>query len=505
MEKKSKKLISLSRLNSFREESKYNNNNLLTEQNRKLFPIYYHPKKSNENIIRLANYSILKEQLRISTSGNKEILYSSLNSTERNFSNNKQISTNFSKYISQSNVITNIKNSSISYKKINTISKTFYSNNSKSSNKKKNTFSKTFYSNYSKTTNNNDQIISLFKNKTLSRKKYPFIIINHPILPSNFTKLPKEILDENKKLHETLQKDNMKVFQDSFYVVSKYKFSPQFRNPFQERIIMKDKNEILEDKKNIKKDYEYKAFKALSIINLAKNIKLKKEDKKIKKNEILSVFKRIIIKAANHFKRLTIDLNELFYNYPKQKKDPIKYKNYFNHLITFIKNKDIEKANIYLDTFKCLVLDYDINKQTLLHWVVKRNIYQLIPKIVSYGANVDFLDKVGFSPLHLAINFNKFESVVFLFLYYASPFIKDKYGKKPIDYCKNYKMKILCKRAILLHIIHIFGGHQKFYENVKRGFAFFVESEFKHELDCEAYKYITDMANEFRKQMFINR
>jgi hypothetical protein len=297
----------------------------------------------------------------------------------------------------------------------------------------------------------------------------------------------------------------MKVFHDSFYVVSKYKFSPQFRNPFQERIIMKDKNDILEEKKNINKDYKYKAFKALSIIDLAKNIKLKKEDKKIKKNEILLVFKRLIIKAANHFKRLTIDLNELFYNYPKQKKDPIKYKNYFNHLITLIKNKDIEKANIYLDTFKCLVLDYDINKQTLLHWVVKRNIYQLIPKIVSYGANVDFLDKVGFSPLHLAILFNKFESVVFLFLYYASPFIKDKHGKKPIDYCKNYKMKILCKRAILLHIIHIFGGHQKFYENVKRGFAFFVESEFKHELDCEAYKYITDLANEFRKQMFINR
>jgi hypothetical protein len=232
MEKKSKKLISLSRLNSFREESKYNSNNLLTEQNRKLFPIYYNPKKSNENIIRLANYSILKEQLRISTSGNKEILYSPLNSTERNFSNNKQISTNFSKYISQSNVITNIKKSSISYKKINTFSKTFYSNNSKSSNKKKNTFSKTFYSNYSKTTNNNDEIISLFKNKTLSRKKYPFIIINHPILPSKFTKLPKEIVDENKKLYETLQKDNMKVFHDSFYVVSKYKFSPQFRNPF---------------------------------------------------------------------------------------------------------------------------------------------------------------------------------------------------------------------------------------------------------------------------------
>ena len=144
MEKKSKKLISLSRLNSFREESKYNSNNLLTEQNRKLFPIYYHPKKSNENIIRLANYSILKEKLRISTSGNKEILYSSLNSTERNFSNNKQISTNFSKYISQSNVITNIKKTSISYKKINTFSKTFYSNNSKSSNKKKILFQKHF-------------------------------------------------------------------------------------------------------------------------------------------------------------------------------------------------------------------------------------------------------------------------------------------------------------------------------------------------------------------------
>ena len=213
--------------------------------------------------------------------------------------------------------------------------------------------------------------------------------------------------------------------------------------------------------------------------------------------------KKCIIKAAIHFKRLSITLNDLYTKYLIN--DPAKNEIYLNKLIESIKYKNLEKANLILDEYKFLVLHYDVFKQTPLHWASKRNVYQLISKIVSYGADVDSLDQVGYSSLHLAIINNNFESVVFLFLNYASPFIKDKYGKKPIEYCKNYKMEILCKKATAFHLAHLFGKKKNFYHNIKKSFTFFVESEFSNDLGEEAYKFIYELADKYRKEQIMKK
>ena len=433
-------------------------------QNKK-YPIYYAPRQHNENLLRLANYNLLREEAKKNSMKKYKI------DCSQNIVNT--YTSSHSSYISDVNEINNKTEENIN-KKVN-------------NNSKKKTFNKSYYN---------------LKKKIKTSLKYPFIIDNHPILPKKYSGLPKEISDSNNQLYYSLKRDNEKIFEDAFSIVSKYKFSPKFRNPFQDRIIIKNKEEILNPSKKPKKktEYEYKAIKALTIAKIAKRTKLKYDFKKIKHESILLRMKKIIIKAALHFKRITLSLTDLFSNYNSNQL--IKNNSIFENIIQCIKNKDIRNGNILLDNYKISVLQSDLYKQTLLHWAAKRNSFYFIPKIVNYGADVDALDEIGFTPLHLAIMNNHFDVVVFLFLFYASPFKGDLSGKKPIEYAKNYRMKTLCKRAIALHVVHLFGKPFNFYENVKRGFAFFVESEYKNDLQPDAYEYVSNMAKEFRKNMY---
>ena len=476
MKLKKSKNIFLSELNNFEPKIPTFRNILLINElsNRE------YSKKINKKILGLSNNNSSKEK---NQNLKRPLTTTSSSNKHRNKKKYKtnQISSNYTSFLSQSKEI--IKNPNNEY-----------------TNKKNMTLSNNILN------QRNDKIKKKHFNRPLTGIKYPFIIDNHPILPKKFTGLPKGIIEENKKLCESLKIDNNKLFDNSFCLIPKRNFAPKFRYPFQEKIIIKSENEILKElgiKKEEEEKEEFKAFKALTVLNLARNTNINKEKKKRSKEEILSRLKKCLIKAASHFKRLSITLNDLYTKYPIN--EPEKYEYYFNQLIKSIKMKDLEKANSILDDYKFLVLYYDIFKQTPLHWASKRNLYQLISKIVSYGADIDSLDQVGYSSLHLAIINNNFESVVFLFLNYASPFIKDKYGKKPIEYCKNYKMEILCKKATGFHIAHLFGKNKNFYNNVKKSFTFFVESEFRNDLGDEAYKFIYELADNFRKQQIINK
>ena len=481
MKLKKSKNIFLSELENFEPKTTTFRNLIIINElsNRK------YSKKINKNLLGLSNNNSIK----VNNKKKKNIkrpLTTTSSSNKNRYKKNKitnKFSSNFSSFLSQSKDINTNRNiEQNTNKRINTISNPFLHKTNDKIKKK------------------------LLNNRPFTGIKYPFIIDNHPILPTQFTGLPKEIIIENKKLCESLKKDNNKLFDNSFCLIPKKNFTPKFRYPFQEKIIIKSENDILKElgiKKEEEEKEEFKAFKALTVLNLARNTIIKKEKEKYSKEEILSRMKQCIIKAAFHFKRLSITLNDLYTKYPI--KNSKNYDYYFDQLIKSIKINDLEKANSILDDYKFLVLHYDIFKQTPLHWVSKRNIYQLISKIVSYGADVDSLDQVGYSSLHLAIINNNFESVVFLFLNYASPFIKDKYGKKPIEYCKNYKMEILCKKATGFHLAHLFGNNKNFYQNVKRSFTFFVESEFRNDLGDEAYKFIYELADNFRKQQIIQK
>ena len=296
---------------------------------------------SNNNSIKVNNKKKknLKRPLTTTSSSNK-------NRYKKNKITNK-FSSNFSSFLSQSKDINTNRNiEQNTNKRINTISNPFLHKTNDKIKKK------------------------LLNNRPFTGIKYPFIIDNHPILPTQFTGLPKEIIIENKKLCESLKKDNNKLFDNSFCLIPKKNFTPKFRYPFQEKIIIKSENDILKElgiKKEEEEKEEFKAFKALTVLNLARNTIIKKEKEKYSKEEILSRMKQCIIKAAFHFKRLSITLNDLYTKYPI--KNSKNYDYYFDQLIKSIKMNDLEKANSILDDYKFLVLHYDIFKQIRSSWL----------------------------------------------------------------------------------------------------------------------------------------
>lgn len=316
--------------------------------------------------------------------------------------------------------------------------------------------------------------------------KYNIIIDNHPILPIKFKRLPENIIKTNKKLKYNLIKENENVFDKPFSLINKNNFSLKFQNKLQHFDEIEKYNDIkLKD-----------SFNAINIIKTHKlktEGKIKKDEKSYKKMLRLRL-KRIILKAATHFKRCDLTIDELMENKlnlkPKYEKKEI-----LNSLIQTIKDKNLILSLQIIKEYKTSVLLFDLYNQTPLHWASKRNFYQIIPKMLSYGADIDSIDFTGYTPLHLSIINNHFDTFVILILFGASPFIHDNFGNKPIDYCRDFKFVTLIKKTSILHIGRLFGKVKFFYEDLQRNLSIFIDSEYRHLLEKDCIKIVEEIFN----------
>ncbi len=353
------------------------------------------------------------------------------------------------------------------------------------------TFNSTLFSEEFKSERSNKKIIR----KIIIKNKYPFIVNKRNFSCKKFTGLPSIVTNYNKILIDNLKRENEKFFLSPFSIINNKKFSEKYR-------YYGDKED------NIIKKKEKENFKSLKVFKIKKEIKeeiekMEKTEKKTKninsKKLLYSKFKNSISKAALHFKRLKITIKEFYSEY--------KLKNYSfsnpetKNLLFQIKENNRILAEKILDENKSCSLDYDILKRTPLHWSSMRNLYQIIPKIINYGADIEAKDFLGKTSLHLAVINNNFEAIIYLLLFYANPFTLSNSGKKAIDYSQNNKITFVLKRAILLHIIHIIGNKGHFFENVQRGFSFFVVNECKNDLQPEAFAFVKGMAEMFRKNL----
>ena len=348
------------------------------------------------------------------------------------------------------------------------------------------TFNSTLYTEGLQTERNKKKIMK----KLLMNKKYPFIIKNSNYPLKKFNGLPSIITTYNNKCVQNLYRENEKFFLSQFSVIKSKKFSERFRY-YGEK----------EEKKENKEKEKFSALKAFKICKETKKEieKIKNENHHSKKYIYEKIIKSIS-KAAIHFKRLDISIKEFYQEYK------LKNHSYSNpntkNLLFQIKEYNRVLVEKILDENKSCSLDFDIFKRTPLHWAAIRNFYEIIPKIVLYGADVEAKDFLGKTALHLAVMNNNYEAIVFLFLFYASPFTLSKSGKKAIDYAKNDKIISICKRATALHVIHMFGKQENYFENVQRGFSFFVVGECKGELLPQAYSIIKNIADRFREKMY---
>ena len=332
----------------------------------------------------------------------------------------------------------------------------------------------------------NKQIINMFKKgitsreldkiNELSKKNHPNIIgpITYPIIAPK--KIVKNILPKEYNFKQSKTPDE--VLRNAYYPVVRY----------QKKILNKHINAI---NKEIgvsysswfnlikKENFSEKLQTTQDLIELQKdkrliemiqklinaNFKLKKEVSKVihenrekeeyeRKQKILSKFKVVLIKAAIHFKRLHISIND-FYKMEIKSIKPFSNEGTFR-LICAIKDKDVNVINYILDHDSFLVYDFDNFKQTPLHWAAKRNVYEVISKMLYKGANINALDEAGRTPLHVSVENESFESTQILLYEVADPLIKDNRGFLPKDLTNDNDYKYMLQRAEIVSFLIFF-------------------------------------------------
>ena len=328
------------------------------------------------------------------------------------------------------------------------------------------------------------------KKYLIHRKKYNFIQKNYIMDIDDYTNLKKEVEKFNKNSLALLVKENGKLFAHIGSIISAKKFSEKYRDPLNNSF----ERELKEAKKN--KEKNLIKLNILSGVDLLKDMDKELEKRKIikkviKGKSLLLKIKKLIIKKIEYLGHLQISFEEMLNNY-KIAKTAFTYPQTEN-LIMAIRNKDYDSCCDILDKYKYIVLDYDYFHLTSLHWAAKLNFFEIIPKLIQYGAYVNEKNLWGNTPLHISVSQNFYETSIFLLLYLASPFIKNQHNKKPIDCSNDVQFNYMFKKIVDIHYKYSLSRTKLFYQNVQKEFANYVIFEFSNILNPAALSLIKDL------------
>ena len=348
------------------------------------------------------------------------------------------------------------------------------------------------------------------------KKIYQLIVDQGLIKIEKFEDLSDELKSKNIKSIKNLKIDNLKLFNNKFYcIIESTKFKKEYQNPFSSPF---EKKVYEIEKKNPKQNKKYINEEVFSsnnqlikdmTIELNRNIYKKHHflyhNKEIKNNKngnnkknILENFKAIIIRLSKYLKQLSVNVSEIINDY-KFIKICFTY-GQTRDLISAIKAKELSKCNDILDNYKFIVLDYDYYYLTPLHWAVKKNFYQIIPKLISYGSNLNFQNFIGDTALHIGVKTNYYECVSLLLFNLASPFLKDKDGKKPIELTKDFQMKVLLEKYINLYYLSLFQKNSVQLDIIQKQLTFFIVDEFSRQLDKKILLYFKQRKSKYKKK-----
>ena len=375
-------------------------------------------------------------------------------------------------------------------------------------------------------TNNQESIInSKIKNKKSFdelikiRKKYPFILNPKPLLPKKFFGLSKNIKKFNEKYCIIAKNENKKMFAQYFSIIEKENFSKKFQNignlfDFdkedkydykQNRRIKKNSLIYNITETNEKKDNDDSLVneKIVSGYELVKEMNDKEKSlikykPKLSKGNILIKFKKFFLLLCSKLENMTVYIDEIIERYRKPKHS------YFfpnSHDLFFaIKSLNIKLAEDILNNNKNLVLDFDYFRMTALHWAAKYNFYQIIPKLFEFGTHMNDINYIGDTPLLISIKHNYMTSSIFLLLYLASPFIKDKDGFPPIYYAKNdFKLNNILQKIIWIHYLSCLKKTRNKIQFIQKEFSEYIIDEYQNDLEPDAYNIINEKLEYFKR------
>ena len=332
------------------------------------------------------------------------------------------------------------------------------------------------------------------KNYLIYRKKYFFVKDPYIIGIDNEEKLKQKVKKFNENSLFLLLKENQKLFSQIGRIVEKGKFSEKFRDPLNNSF---DKE--LEEERKIKEKNIIK-LNILSGVDLLKEMDKEIEKRKIvkkttKNKPILFSLKRFIIKKMEYLRHLQINFKEIINNY-KMSKTAFSYPQ-TEYLIMAIRNKNYDDCCDILDKYKHIVLDFDFFHFTPLHWAAKLNFFEIIPKLISYGAPVNEQNLWGDTPLHISVTQKYYETSIFLLLYSASPFIKNSSNQKPFDCNNDVQLNTMYKKIRDIHLKNFCSRQKNIYENIQKEFSNFVIFEFSNLLNPVALSLIKGLKSNY--------
>ena len=333
------------------------------------------------------------------------------------------------------------------------------------------------------------------KRYLINRKKYYFVQNDYLIDIEDYSNLKKEVERFNNNSLALLKKENGNLFSYIGSIVSPKKFSEKYRDPLNNSFEAQLKEE------NNKKEKKIINLDILSGVELLKEIKKYLEKIKTEKNvskgkHFLYKLKRIIIKKMAYLDHLKVSLGDIL-KYYKISKTAYSYPQ-TDQLIMAIRNKDYSSCCDILDKYKYIVLDFDYFHLTALHWAAKLNYFEIIPKLMEYGAYVNEKDLWGNTPLHISVSRNYFETTIFLLIFLASPFSKDNHNKTPIDCSKDLQFNYIFKKITDIHLKCLISRQKFYYENVQKEFINFAIFELSNLLNPIALSLIKDLKKYYK-------
>ena len=332
-------------------------------------------------------------------------------------------------------------------------------------------------------------------------QKYKFII--NPIFSMKRMNMKKfyKNMDKIGKNAENIIDDTVKVKTPNIYsLIDKSKFDDKYKNIniYEQqtninKILIKDKYKNILDENIFKNNLQFLKMVTEEVDkSKEQNIKKFKGNPRIysnNKHSIIERFKRTVIKLSNFIKQRKIPEKE-FRNY-KLIEHSFTYPE-TEDLINAIKIKNLDLCYKILDSHKYIVLDFDYFYLTPLHWAVKYNFYRILPTLLDYGSILDSCGFVGETPLHISVKNNYYDCTCILLFYLASPFVKDKYGKRPIDLTSDFDMKNLLEKIMKLHYSSCFQKTciQDLY--IQSGLLTFIKEELNRKLKKEVLDYFNE-------------
>ena len=351
-----------------------------------------------------------------------------------------------------------------------------------------------------------------------NRKIYQFAIG-----PLSIKKLEKiediieEIKKSNAKYMKLLKRENKGIFNNSISIVDKNKFSKEYQNPFTspfDKKIYKINYDILKHEEEVNKNFiKEEAFNVNKKLIKDMEAEIKKRavkkkvyigilnrksiEYKLNKKALYEKIKSTIIKLSKYIKNLYVTVPEILNQY-KIYKTCFSF-NQTKEIIRAIKIKNFNTCTKLLDNHKYIVLDFDFYYLTPLHWATKENFFEIVPNIVQYGAVVNFQNFIGDTPLHIGVKNNFYECVCLLLVNFASPFIKNKDGKIPIDNTNDFRMRLVLERIMKIYYKSFFLKYSNQLEFIQKSFTIFIVEEFSSELNKKTLKYFKEMQQKYNK------